>query len=87
MFRLLQVARNFLDEFRNIFLMELLLIGYDIFMLYWFVLVLNIDVCGSSRLPTYSDRDKMPFTEAVIMEMQRLYTVAPMGRNTFSFRL
>ena len=38
-----------------------------------------IEVCGEDRLPTYSDRSRMPFTEAFLLEVQRLYTVVPLG--------
>jgi len=34
---------------------------------------------GSSALPDYGDRPKLPFTEAVVMETQRLANLAPMG--------
>ena len=36
-------------------------------------------VCGGTRLPKYSDRESMPFTEAVILEVQRLHTIVPLG--------
>ncbi len=34
---------------------------------------------GRDRLPNLSDKDKMPYTEATIMEVQRIATVAPLG--------
>ena len=40
-----------------------------------------IETCGEDRLPTYSDRSKMPFTEAFLLEVQRLYTVVPLGMS------
>ena len=40
-------------------------------------------VCGE-RLPTYDDQDSMPYTYAVILELQRLHTVVPLG-NVFFF--
>ena len=38
-----------------------------------------IATCGEDRLPMYSDRSAMPFTEAFILEVQRLYTMLPLG--------
>ena len=38
-----------------------------------------IEACGKDRLPTYSDRSNMPFTEAFLLEVQRLYTAVPLG--------
>ena len=38
-----------------------------------------IATCGEDRLPMYSERSAMPFTEAFILEVQRLYTIVPLG--------
>ena len=38
-------------------------------------------VCGRDRLPSYSDRESMPFTVAVILEVQRLHTLIPLGKG------
>lgn len=36
-------------------------------------------VIGSNRLPTLSDRDNLPYTNAVISEIQRFSNVAPLA--------
>ncbi|KAJ3962410.1 hypothetical protein N0V92_000887 [Colletotrichum tropicale] len=36
-------------------------------------------VVGSDRLPTVSDRDNLPYLEALIKEVLRWHTIAPMG--------
>lgn len=36
-------------------------------------------VIGSSRLPTYDDRDQLPYIQAVVTEAWRWHPVAPMG--------
>ncbi|KAJ0344498.1 hypothetical protein COL26b_010353 [Colletotrichum chrysophilum] len=36
-------------------------------------------VIGSGRLPTVSDRDNLPYLEALIKEVLRWHTIAPMG--------
>ncbi len=37
------------------------------------------EVTGRSRMPTLADRDKTPYTEAVIHEIQRCGNIAPIG--------
>ena len=37
------------------------------------------DVLGTSRFPESSDRQDLPFTEATIMEIQRMANVTPRG--------
>ena len=37
------------------------------------------DVVDRDRLPNISDKDQMPYTEATIMEVQRIATIAPLG--------
>ncbi|XP_014677470.1 PREDICTED: cytochrome P450 2C25-like [Priapulus caudatus] len=37
------------------------------------------DVIGGGRLPAMADANKMPFTEATIMEIQRLGNIVPLG--------
>jgi len=36
-------------------------------------------VVGSDRLPTYEDRENLPFLDAFIKELYRFFTVAPLG--------
>lgn len=36
-------------------------------------------VVGTSRFPDFSDRDSLPYINAVIMECLRWHNVAPMG--------
>lgn len=36
-------------------------------------------VVGQSRLPTFSDRPNLPYVEAVIQEVLRIHTVAPIS--------
>lgn len=36
-------------------------------------------VVGTSRLPTFSDRDSLPYINAVLMEAERWHPVVPMG--------
>ncbi len=37
------------------------------------------DVVGRDCLPNFYDRDQMPYTEATIMEVQRIATITPLG--------
>jgi len=36
-------------------------------------------VIGTDRLPMYTDRESLPFVEAVIKEILRWHVVAPLG--------
>jgi cytochrome P450 len=36
-------------------------------------------VVGNSRLPDYSDQDKLPYVDAVLKEVLRWHPVAPLG--------
>ena len=38
-------------------------------------------VIGTHRLPTYADRESLPFVEAVIKEVLRWHVVAPLGMS------
>ena len=46
-----------------------------------------IATCGEDRLPMYSDRSAMPFTEAFILEVQRLHTIVPLGKYSLVYSL
>ncbi|XP_072039613.1 methyl farnesoate epoxidase-like [Amphiura filiformis] len=37
------------------------------------------DVVGRNRLPNYSDREHLPYTEATLMEIARIASIAPFG--------
>lgn len=37
------------------------------------------NICGAQNLPTLADRSKLKYTEAVICEIQRIASVAPLG--------
>ncbi|THV00167.1 cytochrome P450 [Dendrothele bispora CBS 962.96] len=37
------------------------------------------DVVGQDRLPTFSDREKLPFLQATLKEVKRFHTVVPTG--------
>lgn len=39
-------------------------------------------VVGPDRLPTFSDREALPYLEAVIREAYRILPVAPLGETT-----
>ena len=43
-------------------------------------------VVGADRLPRLQDRDQMPYTEAVIMEVQRCANVVPHSLHHMSAR-
>jgi cytochrome P450 len=36
-------------------------------------------IIGSSRLPTFSDRENLPYIDAIVKETVRWHTVAPVG--------
>lgn len=36
-------------------------------------------VVGADRLPVFSDRDKLPYVEAVLKETLRIHPIGPMG--------
>ena len=36
-------------------------------------------VVGTSRLPDFDDRPNLPYVEAILMELLRMYPVAPLG--------
>jgi cytochrome P450 len=38
-------------------------------------------VVGPDRLPTFEDRDQLPYIEAVVKEVLRWQPVAPLGRD------
>lgn len=46
-------------------------------------------VVGRDRLPTFSDREKLPYIEAMVREIMRWRTVGPIGlpRETVQVRL
>ncbi|GBN78955.1 hypothetical protein AVEN_85547-1 [Araneus ventricosus] len=37
------------------------------------------NVIGTDRLPSWDERDKMPYTEATIMELMRWRTIVPIN--------
>jgi len=43
-------------------------------------------VVGNSRLPDYSDQDKLPYVDAVLKEVLRWHPVTPLGMSLFSMR-
>ena len=62
-------------------------------MLHWFMLAMlqhpevqeraqaEIDaVVGTNRLPDFGDRPNLPYVEAILMEILRMYPVAPLGK-------
>lgn len=42
-------------------------------------------VVGSDRLPTLDDRKSLPYLEAFLLEVMRLFAVAPLGENIHTF--
>ncbi len=42
------------------------------------------DIIGRNRLPTLADRPNLPYTDAVIQEIQRYATIAPIGAPHFT---
>ena len=41
-------------------------------------------VVGRSRLPSFTDRQHLPYTEAVLLEIQRCGNIVPFGVNHFT---
>ena len=41
-------------------------------------------VVGTRRLPTYADRESLPFVEAVIKEVLRWHVIGPLGMSCVS---
>jgi len=41
-------------------------------------------VIGTDRLPTYTDRDSLPFVEALVKEVFRWHVILPLGNVTQS---
>ena len=37
-------------------------------------------VVGNDRLPRFSDRENLPYTNAVVLELMRWYSVTPIGK-------
>lgn len=37
------------------------------------------EVVGTNRLPTFEDRDSLPYINALVKEVFRWYTVVPLG--------
>ena len=37
-------------------------------------------VVGTNRLPDFDDRPNLPYVEAILMEILRMYPVAPLGK-------
>jgi hypothetical protein len=38
-------------------------------------------VIGSNRLPVIKDRDQLPYVDALVKEVFRIFTVVPMGER------
>jgi cytochrome P450 len=43
-------------------------------------------VVGNSRLPDYSDEDKLPYIQAVLKEVLRWHPVTPLSTSLVSMR-
>ncbi len=39
------------------------------------------DVVGDNRLPTFEDRDRLPYLHALALEVMRWHAVAPVGMS------
>ncbi len=39
-------------------------------------------VVGQDRLPSYADRDHLPFVEVLVQEVLRFLSVVPIGKNS-----
>jgi len=44
-------------------------------------------VIGNNRLPDFSDRDALPYTNAIVKEAMRWQPVTPLGKLNFSIKL
>ena len=42
-------------------------------------------VVGRTRLPTGADRESLPYVNAIVKEVLRMYPVAPIGKNLLIF--
>ena len=46
----------------------------------------EIDVIiGRDRLPTFADRERLPYCEALYLETLRYYTIGPLGEQTLDY--
>ena len=43
---------------------------------------IHVQVIGNERAPTMSDRGKMIYTEATLLEVQRIVTIGESGRSS-----
>ena len=37
------------------------------------------NLTGGERLPTFADRDKLPYLNGLLKEVLRMYSIAPLG--------
>lgn len=42
-------------------------------------------ITGGERLPTFADKEHLPYTEAVFLEVLRFNTVTPLGISFISY--
>ena len=40
-------------------------------------------VCGSGRLPSFADRDDLPYVDALCKEAMRYHVVGPLSKEPF----